>query len=251
MQDGLARASNGGGHRLFLWSGAAQGKMPSARFTEASEALNNDGGKAWALAVGAADLDGDLLPEIYLANDFGPDRLLHNRSTPGHLNFAPLEGKKSFTTPNSKVLGRDSFKGMGVDFADINGDGFLDIFVSNIAEEYALEESHFVWVSTGQVDLMHKGIAPYRDLSDPLGLSRGGWGWDTRLVDFDNNTIPEALLATGFMKGSVNRWPEMHELAMANDQLLSRPGAWPSFRPGDDLGGQGRDPFFVRAGSGR
>ena len=40
----------------------------------------------------AADLDGDLLPEIYIANDFGPDRLLHNRSTPGNLKFALLEG---------------------------------------------------------------------------------------------------------------------------------------------------------------
>ena len=52
--------------------------------------------------------------------------------------------------PKSKVLGHDSFKGMGVDFADLNGDGMLDMYVSNIAAEYALEESHFVWVSTGR-----------------------------------------------------------------------------------------------------
>src|SRR3712207_7095987 len=41
---------------------------------------------SWTLAVGAADLDGDLLPELYFANDFGPDRLLHNRSQPGELD---------------------------------------------------------------------------------------------------------------------------------------------------------------------
>jgi hypothetical protein len=58
------------------------------------------------LALGAADLDGDLMPELYFANDFGPDRLLHNRSTPGHLNFALLEGERKFTTPSSKVLGK-------------------------------------------------------------------------------------------------------------------------------------------------
>jgi hypothetical protein len=225
--------------------------MPSAQFIQIAGALGDYLANTWTLAVGAADLDGDLRPEIYFANDFGPDCLLHNRSTPGHVSFAPLEGRKSLTTPNSKVLGRDSFKGMGVDFADLNGDGFLDIYVGNIAEQYALEESHFVWVSTGQIELMKKGIAPYEDRSESLGLARSGWGWDARFADFDNDGVAEAIQATGFMKGSVNRWPEMHELAMANDQLLSDPRVWPRFRPGDDLGGQGHDPFFVRSTSGR
>ncbi|MEN8219485.1 MAG: hypothetical protein ABFS56_24655 [Pseudomonadota bacterium] len=53
---------------------------------------------------------------------------------------------------------------------DINGDGWLDIFVSNIAAEYALEESHFLFVSTGEIERMKDGIAPYVDLSEPLGL---------------------------------------------------------------------------------
>src|SRR6185503_15291833 len=103
------------------------------QFEEVSGVLDEQSAQGWALAVGAADLDGDLLPEIYFANDFGVDRLLHNRSRPGRLRFESLEGERTATTPRSKVLGRDSFKGMGVDFADLNGDGWLDIFVSNIA----------------------------------------------------------------------------------------------------------------------
>ena len=39
---------------------------------------------------------------------------------------------------------------MGVDFGDLNGDGILDIFVSNIAAEFALEESHFAFLGTGE-----------------------------------------------------------------------------------------------------
>lgn len=251
MQHSMSRAFNGGRNRLLLWSGAASDSAASTIFKEVEGALTDEVANAWTLAVGAADLDGDLLPEIYFANDFGPDRLLHNRSTPGRLSFAVLEGKKGFLTPNSKVLGRDSFKGMGVDFADLNGDGYLDIYVSNIAQEYALEESHFVWVSTGEVELMKQGVAPYVDRSEALGLSRSGWSWDARLADFDNDGVPEAIQATGFLKGKVNRWPELHELAMANDQLLDNPHIWPRFQADDDLSGNLHMPFFVRAANGR
>ena len=251
MQHSMSRAYNGGRNRLLLWAGATAGEQPSVRFNEAEGVLDQQAAHGWTLAVGAADLDGDLLPELYFSNDFGPDRLLHNRSSPGKLSFVRLNGVKGFTTPNSKVLGRDSFKGMGVDFGDLNGDGLLDIYVSNIATEYALEESHFLWVSTGEVHLMDEGIAPYVDRSESLGLSRSGWGWDSRLGDFDNDGVLEAIQATGFVKGEVNRWPELQELAMGNDELLSNPLAWPRFQPGDDIGGRQHNPFFVRSRSGR
>jgi hypothetical protein len=251
MQDSMSRAFNGGRNRVLLWERAADGSAPAVRFREAEGCFDDEVAQAWTLAIGAADLDGDLLPELYFANDFGPDRLLHNRSRPGGPRFALLEGRKTLTTPSSKVLGRDSFKGMGIDFADLNGDGWLDLYVSNIASEYALEESHFVFLSTGEPDLMKRGIAPYVDRSEPLGLSRSGWAWDARLADFDNDGEMEAVQAIGFARGEVNRWPELHELAMGNDDLLRDPRSWPRFRPGDDLSGHLRNPFFVRGEGGR
>jgi hypothetical protein len=249
MQASMSRAFNGGRDRLLLWKPAAAGAP--VRFEDQSAALGEDVLRGWTLAVGAADLDGDQLPELYLAHDFGPDRLLHNRSEPGRLRFAPLEGRRGLWTPASCVVGRDSFKGMGVDFGDLNGDGLLDIYVSNIAQEYALEESHFVWLSTGHPERMKDGVAPYEDAGEALGLSRSGWAWDCRLADFDNDGAAEALQATGFARGSVNRWPELHELAMGNDGLLPRPGAWLRMGPRDDLSGDAHVPFFVRAAGGR
>jgi len=251
MQTTMSHAPNGGRHHLLLWHGSTAGPHPTARFVDVPGAFDPQTEHAWTLAVGAADLDGDGLPEIYFANDFGNDRLLHNRSTPGHPLLVPLSGERTLTTPQSKVLGHDSFKGMGVDFADLNGDGLLDIYVSNIAQDYALEENHFVWVSTGHPERMHDGVAPYVDRSEPLGLARSFWAWDARFADFDNDGVPEAIQATGFMRGRVDRWPELQELAMGNDNLLHRPGFWPHFRPGDALSGEVHNPFFVRAASGR
>ena len=252
MQDSMSLAQNGGHKHLLLWKAPADGAARSmVQFEEVHGVLDEKSARGWALAIAAADLDGDLLPEIYFANDFGPDRLLHNRSTPGHPRFELLEGRRSLTTPKSKVLGRDSFKGMGVDFGDLNGDGYPDIYVSNITQEYGLEESHFVFLSTGRVDLMKQGVAPYVDRSESLGLSRSGWGWDTRLADFNNDGVLEALQATGFLKGNVSLWPELHEVVMGNDQLLRHPRSWPIIKSGGDISGSNHNYFFVRAPDGR
>ena len=257
MQHSMSRAFNAGRSRLLRWVSATEGAEPSVTmqpvedYIEGTPAEQERVTHGWTLAVGAADLDGDLLPELYFANDFGPDRLLHNISRPGQPRFKLLGGIKTLTTPNSKVVGRDSFKGMGVDFGDLNDDGLLDIFVSNIADEYALEESHFAFVSTRETGRMKNGVAPYVDRSEALGLSRGGWGWDTKFGDFNNDGGVEALQAVGFLKGETDRWPELHELAMGNDQLLSNPKSWPSFQPGDALSDGDHNPFYVRAADGR
>ena len=251
MPHSMSRAANGGRNRMLLFRHATSGAHPTIRFEDVPTGLPEHLSHGWTLALGAFDIDGDLLPDLYVANDFGPDLLLHNRSTPGQLRFVPLYGRKTLTVPNSKVLGRDSFKGMGVDFGDLNGDGRLDIYVSNIAAEYALEESHFAFVSAGDPHRVREGVAPFTDRSEPLGLSRSGWGWDARMADFDNDGVPEVVQATGFLKGSVNRWPELHELAMGNDELLADPRAWPRFQPGDDLSGRQHNPFFVRTSNGR
>jgi hypothetical protein len=249
MQDSMSRAFNGGRARILRWRSAQRGPLPDVSYEQVL--LDPAFGSGWTLAIGAADFDGDLLPELYFANDFGPDRLLHNRSRPGHIELVPLVGRKGLTTPNSKIVGRDSFKGMGVDFADVDGDGLLDIFVSNIAAEYALEESHFLFVNTGEVGKMKDGIAPFVDQAERFGLSRSTWAWAARLDDFDNDGAVELVQATGFVRGSVDRWPELHELAMGNDELLRDPRSWPRFQSGDDLSGHPHIAFFARDGSGR
>jgi hypothetical protein len=243
----LTRAFNGGGVRIFRCLPADKEELRTVRCDEVVDALPEGLPKGWGLAVAACDIDGDLLPEVYIANDFGPDRLLWNRSTHNHIRFELVQGEWSIDKPLSKVLGRDSFKGMGVDFADLNGDGVPDIFVSNITTPLALQESQLVFLSNGSVSAkLAKGTAPYTEASESMGLARSGWAWDGKLDDFNNDGLLEAVQGLGFMKGDIDRWPEFQEYAIANDELQALPGVWPLLLPGDDVSGHQKNPFFVR-----
>ena len=245
MHNTKSRSFNGGAKHVLLWKEPQPENHELVRFEEAKNVFPPEVEHGWTLGAGAADLDGDLLPELYFAHDFGPDRLLHNISTPGHVAFTLLQGHRGFITPASSVLGKDSFKGMGVDFADLNGDGIPDIFVSNIADDFALQESHFLWLSTGDKEAIRQGKAPYVQASEKLGVSRSGWGWDARMADFDNDGKLEIVQALGFIKGKIDRWPELQSLGTSNDSLISNPRLWPGFKPGDDVSGHNQTAFFV------
>ncbi|MDR2008906.1 MAG: VCBS repeat-containing protein [Bacteroidales bacterium] len=249
MMNSMSRGNNGAKNRMFIWSGIESGK---AVFSELKDWYSdftypND----WTLAVSAADLNGDMLPELYISNDFGPDKLLLNTSKNGEVSFKQLFGKKKFNTTRSNVLGQDSYKGMGADFNDMNNDGLFDIYVSNLADTFALFESHFLWINNGKIDDLNKGIACFENESEKYGLSRSSWGWDSKLGDFNNDGTLEAVQATGFFKGTTNRWPELQELAEINDFFVDSPDRWPQFKEGDDLSGSAHLMFFVKSSSGR
>jgi hypothetical protein len=249
MPESFSHAFNGGGERIYRWTSSTTGTDPQVTYEEVVNALPAGVGGGWGLAIGACDLDGDLLPELYLAHDFGPDRLFWNRSTPGHIQFALLQGQNTFNSPKSYVLGKDSFKSMGVDFGDLNDDGIPDIYVSNITEPGGLQESQMMFVSTGAMNHLENGLAPYVNNSESLGLSRTGWAWDAKLDDFDNDGRLEALQATGFIRGTNSNWPEIQELGTANDVLISSVGSWPKIQYGADLAGHNHNPFFVQVGN--
>lgn len=256
MNRSLSHATNGGKDYIFRWTGASAGSRPSASYQLAEGALPAGTDTGWDLGAGANDLDGDLLPELYVANDHGPDRMYHNRSTPGNISFGLVKGVRHALVPKSKRIGVDSFKGMGIDFTDLNGDGIYDMFISNITTTFGIEESHLAYVSTAKdkAELRAKlseGEAPWEDHSTQLGLNWTGWGWDAKFADFNNGGEQAMVQATGFVKGEVNRWPQLQELATANDTLVAFEDAWPNLKEGDDVAGSQTLAFFVRNSEGR
>jgi hypothetical protein len=250
MQGSMSRAYNGGNDHIYLWRSGHGGSHPAARFQLSRGALSPRVSAGWTLAIGAAALTSNGLPAVYFGNDFGPDHLLLNQSTPGHVRLSEVTGRRGFFTPASDVLGRDSFKGMGVTFADLLGNGRLDILVSNITTQFGLEESNFAFMNTGGA-LSPGQPAPFADRADAMGLAHSGWSWDVKAGDLNDAGRPEIVQAVGFVRGRANRWAELQELAMVNDTLLRHPANWPNFAPGVDLSGHEQDAFFVPGPGGR
>jgi len=250
MNSDFSRARNGGKTRIFLYVESSSGAEPTAHYRDAGDVFPNDSAYAWTLAVGAADLNGDGLSELYIANDYGKDQLLWNASRPGSVKLKELEGETGFFRSASMVIGHDSFKGMGIDFGDVNGDGIFDMYVSNIASPFALQENHFLWVSTGQTDRMEKGFAPWVDEAEDMGVAHSAWGWDARFEDFDNDGVLELVQATGLVKGTENRWPDLSQVGAGNDIFVKYQSAWPQFLPGSEIDGFYPNPFWVRSSNG-
>ncbi|GAA4227611.1 hypothetical protein FHR32_001569 [Streptosporangium album] len=240
MPDSPSDARNGGANRLYLATGPAQ-------FAEARGVFDGLGGGGWTLGLGTQDLDGDGRPDLYVADDFGPDELLVNESTAGRIRFRQVLGTRHLTTPRSSVVGRDAFRGMGVGFTDLNSDGTPDILVSNVTEDYGVHENNFAFVS--RPGGFHDGHAPYDDRGEELGLDRSGWSWDIKAADFDNDGTDEIMHASGSVRGGAGRWARSRQTAVSNDLVLSQPVLWPD--AGAGLPGRDSNSFFTRGADGR
>lgn len=251
MNRDFSRARNGGKNRIFLYVNSTTGATPSAMYRDAGDVFPDHGAYAWTLAVGAADLDRDGLSDLYIANDFGPDQLLWNQSQPGRVKFLELKGEKGFFRSASMAVGHDSFKGMSIDFGDVNHDGTFDMTVSNIGSPFALQEAHFLWTSTGQNERIKSGFAPWVNRSAETGVAHSAWGWDSRFEDFNNDGVLELVQATGLVKGTANRWPDLSQVGAGNDAFVKYQSCWPEFLMGSaEVDGSYPNPFWVLSNNG-
>ncbi len=150
----------------------------------------NDPARHYGLGVVWGDYDNDGWPDLYVANDSGPNYLYRNKhdgtfEEVGLLSGAALSGEGS-------ELGS-----MGVDFGDFDRDGQLDIVVTNYANQ--------------PKDLYrNQGALGFTDLAweSQIGKSAVPYvGWGTGFIDFDNDGLPDLLIANGHIYPEVDTIP--------------------------------------------
>ncbi len=97
-------------------------------FVDATADAGLDGIAEAGLGVVIGDLNGDLWPDLYVANDKDPNLLFRNMGAGRFENDSLLSGTAYDRAGNAEA-------GMGVELADLDGDGRQDLVVTNFALE--------------------------------------------------------------------------------------------------------------------
>ena len=142
--------------------------------------------KAWGVV--AADLNHDGLIDLYVTNDTVPNFLFANRGKGKFEEIGMLAGVgvNAFGKPRS---------GMGVDAADYDQDGWIDLFEANVDHEmYSLYHND-------------KDEA-FSDVALPTGIgeaTRLMSGWGLKFFDYDNDGNVDLLLCNGHPDDTVDK----------------------------------------------
>jgi len=135
-------------------------------------------GKAWGVV--AADLNNDGRVDLFVANDTSPNFLFMNRGNGKFDETGALAGVAFSQTGRAR-------SGMGVDAADVNQDGWLDLFVANIDHEMSslyLNNHDETFDDQAAAD----GIAAATRLMS---------GWGVKFFDYDNDGNLDLFMANG------------------------------------------------------
>lgn len=152
------------------------------------------------LGAVAADLDRDGMPDIYVANDQMENFLWLNRGNGTFANQARIRG----VSVNDEGLAEAS---MGVEAADLDRDGNLDLFLTHLASE-----TNTLYVGRGD------GVFSDRTVASRLGPpSLPDTAFGTRAFDLDNDSDLDLIVANG----AVHRIEE--QLAAGDLLALSQP----------------------------
>jgi hypothetical protein len=132
------------------------------------------------LGIVCADYDGDGWPDIFVANDAGPNRLWINDQHGAFAEEALLRGVAFDGVGHAAG-------NMGTAWGDVDGDGLADLLVTHLTEE-----TNTLW--------RQHPAGQFRDHSGPAGLlspTRRGTGFGVVLGDFDLDGWLDAALVNG------------------------------------------------------
>src|ERR1051325_6830278 len=201
LPNDLDNATNGGG--VTLWRNTGKGT-----FEEVTQKAGLANVTGWVLDVGHGDLNNDGLQDIYIACDYGTDHIFLNN------------GNGTFREITEKATGWDTKKGMNVDVADYDNDGWLDIYVNNINNE-DMKKGNMLWHNNAD--------GTFTDVSRETGTCDTGWGWAAKFADLDNDGWQDLFVVNGLRSAGPESYVPLILPVITTPGLdITDPGNWPS-----------------------
>ena len=158
----------------------------------------------YSFACAWGDLNGNGLPDLYVANDFGRSNLYQNN------------GDGTFRCISAEAHADDAGAGMSACWFDFDNDGKQDLYVSNMWSAAGMRVSQQEKFHAGDQESARssyrqhaRGNSLYRNLgdgkfqnaADSTGTAMGRWAWSADSWDFDHDGYADLYVANGYITG--------------------------------------------------
>ena len=160
----------------------------------------------FGLGITIGDVNNDLWLDIYISNDFYERDYLYLNQQNG-----------TYKEVSKDQMGHESLSSMGADIADINNDGELDIFSTDmlpwddfrlkttmVYEDHNLtrlktENDFFNQYSRNMLQL-NNGDGSFSEVGTLAGVQATDWSWGALIFDMDNDGNKDLFVANGIFK---------------------------------------------------
>ena len=193
-----------GGDKLF--------RNDNGVFTDISEEAGIYGSEiGFGLGVTVADVNNDGWSDMYISNDFFDRDYLYINDQNGGFNEKLEEQIKSISAAS-----------MGADIADLNNDGFLEIFVTDMLpsnnarvktvttfdswERYRHSVNNGYWHQFTRNTLQfNNGDGTFSEIGRYAGLHASDWSWAALMFDFQNDGLKDVFISNGIFQDLTNQ----------------------------------------------
>ena len=203
----IIRSELGEPDALYLNSGQGyfeQQPWSGGRFRDARGDPIMESPRHWGLTARFHDVNGDLIPDLYVCNDFdSPDA------------FFLGQGDGAFRQVPPEALRQTSNATMSVDFSDINRDGNVDFFMTDmlsrdysrrqrqrntrIPEEAQPGDLAFIPQEMQNMLMLSRGDETWAAISNLASVAASDWSWSTAFLDVDLDGYEDILITTGHL----------------------------------------------------
>lgn len=184
----------------------------NGKFIDVSKEANIYGSLiGFGLGVTVGDVNGDHYPDLYISNDFFERDYLYINQQNG-----------KFSEELEKWIEHTSLASMGADLADINNDGYPDIFTTDMlpGDEYRLKTtSSFDNIDVYQLKQkqgfynqfqqntlqVNNRNGKFLETAYYSGVSASDWSWGALIFDADNDGLNDLYVCNGIYKDVIDQ----------------------------------------------